>query len=294
MMAQVRPLRPEYATMSLRHLWGIVVRAPHLHGHRSSVPVAARFKALRETSESLRGPLERATRIIAPGQLVTVFTREAFRAAPEEIAALPGHRCIQPSERGTAPEFFLATLGALRHDAHATVAALPAEHLREHGVRLMHYVGRAAGAVAVRADLPVVVGAYSEAADPEYGCVEPGDPVDGLDAFGVRAVRRFITSPSIAEQAAGYLSVLAVVMTARTVIALGRRHLPDVIECLEPLEDVIGDPEETLLCDAVWEAMPHASLSRDLLASVDQLGVIAIPDAMTGEWVRSSLHALAS
>ena len=62
----------------------------------------------------------------------------------------------------------------------------------------------------------------------------------------------------------------------------------------KPCEARRGPSHATLLCDAVWEAMPHASLSRDLLASVEQLGVIAIPDAMTGEWVRSSLHALAS
>ena len=63
-------------------------------------------------------------------------------------------------------------------------------------------------------------------------------------------------------------------------LPLGRRHLPDVLECLEPLEDVADGPEATLLCDAVWESMPRASLFGDLLAHVPQLGVVSIPDAM--------------
>ena len=85
--------------------------------------------------------------------------------------------------------------------------------------------------------------------------------------------------------------MLAVVATARTLITLGRRHLPDVLECLEPLEDVVGGPEATLLCDAVWESMPRASLCRDLLAHVPQLGVVSMPDVMTG---RTDTQALAS
>ena len=71
-------------------------------------------------------------------------------------------------------------------------------------------------------------------------------------------------------------------------------HVPDVLECLEPLEDVVGRPEERLLCDAVWESMPRASLSRDMLAHVDRLGVVAMPEAMSGERARPAARALAS
>jgi hypothetical protein len=117
--------------------------------------------------------------------------------------------------------------------------------------------------------------------------------VDGLEAFGIHAVRRLVVHPSATERD-GLLGTLAVVASARTLVALGRRHLPDVLECLEPLEDVVGDPEEALLRDAVWESMPRASLCRDLLARLDDLGVIAMPDAMTGEWVRPDMQALAS
>ena len=55
----------------------------------------------------------------------------------------------------------------------------------------------------------------------------------------------------------------------------------------------MGRPEETLLCDAVWESMPRASVCGDLLAHVEHLGVVSMPDAMTGEWARPA-HALAS
>jgi mannose-1-phosphate guanylyltransferase len=246
-----------------------------------------------DTGDPITSPVERATRLIPSARLLTVLTRE--QAARDAGAAQPGlRRRLQPSSRGSAPEMFLAALSVVQEDAHGVVAALPADHLVGHGARLMQYVARAAAAAVLRPDLPVVIGAYPGSRDPEYAWVEPGEPVDGLEAFSVHAVRRFVTRPSQADRACGMLGTIAVVVSARTLLALGRRHLPDVLECLEPLEDVVGDPEETLLCEAVWESMPRASLWGDLLARVDQLGVVALPDAMTGERARPTAQALAS
>jgi len=270
MIAQVRPLRGDSAAASLRHLWGVVL--PRHYTGRG------------ERQGALARPLERASRLIPASRLVTVLTRDAVAEARQDLAAVPGlQRCLEPASRGTAPEIFLAALSVLQQDPHAVVAALPVEHLAEHGHRLMQYVARAAAAAALRPELPIIVGAYPGSRDPEYAWLEPGDPVEGLEAFTVRTVRRIVAQPSPAQRANGLLGMLAMVTTAQTLIALGRRHLPDVLECLEPLEDVVGGPEATLLCDAVWESMPRASLCGDLLAHVPHLGVVSMPDAMTGE-----------
>lgn len=294
MIAQVRPLRPEYAAASLRHLWGVVLPAPD--PPRGIAPARRHYTgaAARPRIADHREPVERAARLIPTSRLITVLTPDAV-AAHAAIGTMPGvRRCLEPTARGTAPEVFLAALGVLQQDPHAVIAALPADHLVEHGHRLMQYVARASGAAVVRPDLPILVAAYPGSRDPEYAWVDPGEPVDGLEAFSIRTVRRFVGRPSAAERDGALLGTLAVVASARTLVALGRRHLPDVLECLEPLEDAFGRPEEALLRDAVWEAMPRASLCRDLLARVDQLGVVAMPDAMTGEWARPEVQALAS
>jgi mannose-1-phosphate guanylyltransferase len=293
MIAQVRPLRPEYVAASLRHLWGVVLSGPDRP--RAGLPSRRHYTGRGDRPGELARPIERASRLIPTTRLVTVLTRDAVTDAGNALATVPGlQRCLQPASRGTAPEVFLAALSVLQQDPHAVVATLPAEHLTDYGHRLMQYVARAAAAAAIRPDLPIIIGAYPGSRDPEYAWIEPGEPLDGLEAYAVRAVRRFVARPSAAERAGGLMGMLAVVISARTLIALGRRHLPDVLECLEPLEDVVGRPEETLMCDAVWESMPRASLCRDLLAHVDQLGVISMPDAMTGEWARPDAQALAS
>jgi hypothetical protein len=279
---EIRSFRPSHAASSLRHLWGVVLPAAE---RPRRLVLARHYTGRRHRQGELARPLERAARVIPPARLVTVLTRDTAAGAGPALAAVPGlRRCLQPASRGTAPEVFLAATSVLQQDPHAVVAMLPAAHLADHGHRLMQYVERAASAAAVQPDLPLLVGAYPGSRDPEYVWVEPGAAIDGLEAYAVRAVRRLVVQPSHAERVGGLLGMLAVV----------RRYLPDVLECLEPLQTVAGLPEETLLCDAVWESMPRASLSRDLLVHVDRLGVVSMPEAMSGERGRFAVRALAS
>jgi mannose-1-phosphate guanylyltransferase len=251
----------------LRHLWGVVLPAT------SGGPLVPRrhYTGPRNRRSGERDAIERITRLIPSDRVVALGSRPV----------------------NLLPEVFLAALSMAQHDAHAVVAVLPAEHVADHGHRLLQYVARAAVAASVRPDLPLIVASYPGSRDPEYAWVEPGDPVDGLEAFGVRTVMKLVLRPSRAERSGALLGTVAIVISARTLARLGRRHLPDVLESLEPLEHVVGRPEERLLRDAVWESMPHASLCGDLLAHVQELGVVAMPDAMTGRW-RSDLQALAS
>ena len=62
---------------------------------------------------------------------------------------------------------------------------------------------------------------------------------------------------------------------------MDRRNLPDVLETLEPLEHALGGPEEHLLCEAVYEAMPYANLSHALFAADEPVGILAIPRTRT-------------
>jgi hypothetical protein len=114
------------------------------------------------------------------------------------------------------------------------------------------------------------------------GWVEPGPPVAGLERFGVREVRRFLRRPSFVDGVAleargGLVNTGVVVAHVETLLALGRRRLPDVLETLEPLGTSAGGPEERLLCEAVYEGMPYADLSQALFGADEPFGVLPIP-----------------
>jgi mannose-1-phosphate guanylyltransferase len=226
----------------------------------------------------LASVLDRAGALIGADRLVAVLSRGHERDAD----ALDGvRRVIQPAYRGSAAEIFLPLLAITRHDRHAIVVVLPPEAIGQEEPAFLAAVERAAEAVSIRSDVPVVIGLAPPCAWP-VAWIEPGDPVPGLEPFGVNAVRRFVRRPSFAEAAAlhvggGLACTGVVVADADTLLERGRRHLPDVLETLEPLEAALGGPEERLLCEAVYEAMPYADVSHALFAADEPLGVLPIP-----------------
>jgi mannose-1-phosphate guanylyltransferase len=258
-------------------------------------PTAARMPRVRRqrptthrwpiASAATTGPsaLQRASRLVPPGQMVTVVTRRQARAWDAQLTDLPGAgRVVQPSYRGRAVEVLLPLLKIARRDPSATVIILPAEHGIDHEARFLRYVSRAVWAVALRPDLPILIGAHPHAPVID-GWIEPGAPVEGLEDLSVHAVKRFVDDASPAErrrlfEANALTSTLIFVGRAGTLRNLAARAMPEVTEALEPLQDVFDRAEESLLCEAVYECMPEADLGG--LERAPELAVLPLPDVV--------------
>jgi len=286
------------------HVWTIVLTgdAPPIpaRGHRPQRHRPVRWPlGVTASPPPLRAQrtLERASRLAPAGQMVTVLTRQRAAAWERELAAVPhGPRVVQPVYRGRAAEVLLPLLKIVRQDPAATVIVLPAAQRVEHDARFLRYVGRAVWAVALRPDVPLLIGAqpYAPVAD---GWIEPGAPVEGLETLAVRSVKRFVDDASPAERrrlldSHALMSTSIFVARADTLLALAERGLPEVREALEPLEDAFDRPEESLLCEAIYEGMPHAGLES--LERAPELAVLALPDVVWRAPDREALHLLAS
>jgi mannose-1-phosphate guanylyltransferase len=247
----------------------------------------------------LRRTLERATALLAAEQMIAVFSRDNAGGYARELLDLPGvQHVVQPRYRGSAVEVFLPILKIARIDPEAIVAVLPADHLDGHDGRAIESIGKAITAAAVRPDLPVLVGANPRRPNPTYGWVEPGDPVDGLESLAVRSVKRFVHDRAVSTHRwlgvrRGLLSTVAIVGHIGTLLDLGRRYVPEVLEALEPIEHASGSVEERLLCDAVYESIPYASLAREVLERGENFGVLSLPEARWREY-GTDLELLAS
>jgi mannose-1-phosphate guanylyltransferase len=279
MIGRVRSLHDhESRAVRAAHLWGVV-----LSGGSAAL---------------VRRTVERAATLIPRRRIVTVTARPHLAFAASGGALSHVQRVVQPAYRGSAAEIFLPVLKIARRDRHATVVIVPGDLVTDHEARLMSYVERAIAAVDLRPDVPVLLGAHPRTPDRGHGWIEPGPPVDGLERLAIRRITRFIERPSRAEIGAlfegnGLRSTRIVVAKAQTLIELGNRHVPDVLETLEPLEAAFGHPEESLLCDALYESMPRASVWRALLHG-GEVAVLAIPDLMGSRHAPPVLHALAS
>jgi mannose-1-phosphate guanylyltransferase len=288
---------------SQHHVWAIVLTgdAPPTpgRGHRPQ-----RHRPLRwplgttscRPALPAKRTLERASRLAPPGQMVTVVTRRQAAAWEHELTPLHGPRVVQPVYRGRAAELVLPLLKIVHQDPSATVIVLPAAQHVGHDARFLRYMGRAVWAVTMRPDVPLLIGAqpYAPVAD---GWIEPGEPVEGLEALAVRAVKHFIDDASPAERRRlldghALMSTSIFVARAATLLALTERALPEVREALEPLEDAFDRPEESLLCEAVYECMPQVGLGP--LERAPGLAVLALPDVVWRAPEREVLQLLAS
>lgn len=234
-------------------------------------------RPLRHGAASLCQAIERAARLVPSDRVVSVLCRETARDYAPALADLPdATRLVQPLYRGSAAETFLAVLTVARRDPDSVVVAfVPGRGTDED--RVLPPFRKAVRAVTLRPELVVVVGGQPQSARLDDGWIEPGSPVAGLEDLSVRAIRRFVASPA---QAPDVVSPVALVARARTLIALGRRFIPDVLETLEPLEAAADSPEARLLCEAVYEYMPYASLWRELLQRAADVTVVPVPRAI--------------
>lgn len=278
MIGEVRRLREQpRGAIRLPHLWGVV-----LSGASSAL---------------VRRTVERTTTIIPRRRILTVTARPHPGQLPT-ISPSSVQRIVQPAYRGSAAEIFLPVLKIARRDPHATVVIVPGDLLVGHETRFVACVERAVSAVDLRPDVPILLGAHPRTLEAGHGWIEPGLPVDGLERLAIRTIARFIERPSRAEVGAlfeghGLRNTRVIVARARTLIELGQRYLPDVLETLEPLEAAFGRPEEALLCDAVYEHMPRASVWRALLHG-GEVAVLEIPDLTGSREATPTAHALAS
>jgi len=185
---------------------------------------------------------------------------------------------VQPAYRGSAAELFLPALLVARRDPDAVILALRADET--HDGLVAPCLARAIRAVDLRPDLTVLVGARPRTTRAPDGFVEPGSPLEGCEELSLLAVQRFVYEAPRGLCARDLLAPAALAARARTLVALGRRYIPEVLETLEPLEGVADALEATLLCEAVYECMPYASLSREFLERVPDLAVLPVPDAL--------------
>ncbi|MGH7392488.1 MAG: hypothetical protein ACREM3_23980 [Candidatus Rokuibacteriota bacterium] len=247
-----------------------------------------------------RQMIERATWLVPAERLVAVLARDHSAYYDRELRGLgPIRTIVQPAWRGSAAGLFLPILKIAAGDPDATVAIFPGGQPVYGDAHLMTSVRKAVRAVSVRPELPVVIGAAPRGPDLAQAWIDPGEAIEGLEPYAVRAVLRFVHRPSRAEAASlwegdGLVNTHVVVAKARALIALGGRYLPDVLETFEPLGSAFGTPEEALLCEAVYEGMPYASVAHALFVRGRDVAVMPAPHVRTRLEAPAGADALAS
>ena len=243
----------------------------------------------------------RALGVASARRLVTVIGKGHWRYLDEpRRLQFPGRIIEQPANCDTAAGFFLPLAYVLREDPEATVSLLPSDHFVADPYRFQRHLRRALRCAEREPERLFLLAAVPEGPEADYGWVRTGA---GATGSGPRPVTEFLEKPDPATARRFYeegclWNTLVLAGKARTFWELGRRFLPEVIERLDIVRRFIGTPYEADVSREVYDGMPRANLSRDLLEKApERLAAVAMDEVGWSDWGRperilESLRAL--
>lgn len=273
-----------------RSRWGIVLaggegeRLKPLIRQWLGQETPKQFCALTSDRTLLEETLERVSGLVPPERLVTVIGREHGKYM-NGCAARAGRLITQPAGRETAPGIFLPAAHIMRADPSATVLIFPSDHYISSGAAFSACVDKAAALAERRQDKIVLLGAVPDGPEEDYGWIEPEGA--GPEAGGALSVSRFREKPDGREAAAMYAqgclwNTMVMAVKIKTLWAMGRACLPEMMEHFDALLPALGTARETDALAEAYRRLGSYNFSRDI---VEQLPRRALVLPMTGvEW----------
>jgi mannose-1-phosphate guanylyltransferase len=233
----------------------------------------------------LEHTLDRAASLASEARTVTIVAAAHERWSRSMFAGRGGTLVSQTLNRETGPGVYLPLAYVRKRDPEAVVYILPSDHYVHPAERFVAAVTEVGDLAARDRGRIVLTGVAPESADGEYGYIEPGEAIDRLGL--VRRVRGFVEKPAPAVAAAAIArgAVWNTMVIAASVEALwdaGRASIPAVIALFDELVEAIDTPREAAVLASIYERMPVANFSRDVLEQEAARCVVARLDGI--EW----------
>jgi mannose-1-phosphate guanylyltransferase len=228
----------------------------------------------------------RAALLFPPEQTQIVLTRAHEPYYRDLVAGLPrSSPVLQPEGRGTAVAVLYALLRVARRTPESPVVILPSDHWVSDDVAFMAHVAAAVGAVEAHRELIVLLGIKPTRPEPEYGWIEPSEPVFGRWRDLLR-VRRFVEKPAPevarALQKDGSLwNSFVVAGQVAALLALFDKALPSLLDSFLAVSASFDTPSEGTAIERLYRELPAADFSRDVLAAQPaMLAVLPVQDLL--------------
>lgn len=251
-----------------------------LHGE----DLPKQFATIRGRQSMLQETLRRTASFSKPNRTIAVVSRDRELLAREQIgASSPVDVVAQPKNIGTGPGLLLPLSRVLARDPEAVVVVVPSDHYVKDDEAFVESIRRAV-AVACAEDTVVLVAAVPDAPETQYGWV-----VTSADDFGGLQVADFVEKPPLATanelfRAGALWSTFIMVGPARHFEALSREHLPEQAALFEAYRNSLGTPGEERSLVALYETMPPADFSKDVLEKSNALRVVPLLPCGWSDW----------
>jgi mannose-1-phosphate guanylyltransferase len=214
----------------------------------------------------------RRAAVIAPSrQTLLVLTRcheEYYRELLSDVD--PAALVIQPDNRGTGAAVLYGLLRVAARTPDAPVVILPSDHWVSDDAAFMRYAQDAIEVVEAHQNAVVLLGVEPSRPEPEYGWIEPAEPVLGAWR-GLHRVARFVEKPSVEvavrlQLAGSYWNTSVVVGQAEALLFLFAMARPALVDAFLGIWSTLGTPSERAAVDRLYGGLPATDFSKDVLA----------------------------
>jgi mannose-1-phosphate guanylyltransferase len=252
---------------------------------RFGEPRPKQYCAFSGQRSMLQHTLSRAACLASAERTVTVVAAGHAAWAGPQLTDHSGTVIHQSLNRETGPGLFLPLAWVRARAPEAIVYILPSDHYVRPAHRFVAAVHAAGDLAALHPDHVVLTGVVPDGPETEYGYIEPGEAIDRLGT--ARRVVRFVEKPphDTAVHAIAGGAVWNTMVMAATVDALwsiGHACIPRVMRRFDELVNVIDTPFEAAALESIYERMPVANFSRDVLEQVTDRCLVTRLDGV--EW----------
>jgi mannose-1-phosphate guanylyltransferase len=202
---------------------------------------------------------------------------------------MPGRLAVQPENRDTGPGILYALLRVKHLAGNVPVAVFPSDHYVDDDRRLIGYVQRALEVVENRAALVALIGIEPSSPETDYGWIEPASAAVPTwpDVF---PVRRFVEKPPASEVGElierGYLwNSFMMAGWVETWIELIARTAPHLHQAFDPVQRVLGLPQEAAVLEKIYASLSPISFARQVLTqAAGRLVTVAARGLEWSDW----------
>lgn len=238
----------------------------------------------------LQRTLDRIAPLAPAERTVVVVSAAHEELACRQLASFSGIDVVaQPSNVGTTAGVLLPLAHVLARDPKANVLVFPADHHFECPSRLLGAAARALQAAPFAPDGIVLLGVPADRPAMDLGWIVLGGQVSACSA-PARLIERFVEKPSETEalsllRAGALWNTFVFGGSAEALWNLSALHAPEQVALMSLYREavVLGGSMRELLT-GIYEAMPAADFSRQVLSAADGLGLVELPDAGWSDW----------
>jgi mannose-1-phosphate guanylyltransferase len=239
----------------------------------------------------IQSTVDRLGTLVPPERVLIVTNRQLIEAIAAQLPELPRGAILgEPCKRDTAPCIGLAALVVSRHDADATMAVMPSDHVIRSDEQFKTALRFAAELVAARPERIVTFGIRPTYPAESFGYIQRGrqltelqDSSSGGEVPRAFEVSRFREKPK-ADVARQYVdsgdyfwNAGIFVWKASTILAALRERQPKMMEHLERMAAALDTPQFEAVFACEFEQINGISIDYAVMEHAREVVVVEAP-----------------